>query len=419
MLTCIGLLVACKIENPLASPIATQPPTPTPEPRPTSTPTADSVSGFRQFLAEANASQPSQRSVLVNRYLALLEHTPITEGETAVFFWQGSAQSVQLVGDMNNWSPENAPALTRLEGTDLWFLEAIYEPEARLDYKFLVDGDNMQLDPLNPDTMTSLAGPNSVLKMPAYITPAEITALGDEGVTAGTMRTHTLESASLSQTRTFLVYEPPGQIIGEQLPTLYINDGDQYLTLIDTPAILDQLIAQRRIPPLIAVFIPPVLPVEDYTLNDSYARFLADELVPFIQENYGVNPSPQVTGILGSGLGGLAAVHAALTRPDVFGLVAGQSGNYAINDDALMRQVNSKRAGLANLEPLRLYLVVGNYETAVGGDQEQGNLLEANRRLAQALDNTNWQYLSEELPEGHSWGLWQGTIGRALTYLYG
>ncbi len=419
LLTIAGLwLVACGASNPLAMPTDTPPP-PTATPKPTATPlpAPGTVHGFETFLAEAKTLKPNQRQDLVNRYSAQLAGAPITEDIQAVFLWMGAANSVELIGDMNNWIPDEALPLVRLEGTDLWYLVSEFEPEARLDYRFMVDGTAWKLDPLNSETINSRSGPNSVLTMPAYEVPTELLLAGQE-IPHGGLTNLTLDSESLNQTRTFFVYEPAGQLVGQKLPVIYINNGSDYLDLIEAPLILDNLIAQRIIPPLIAVFIPSINLQEDYVLNDDYSSFLADELSPFIQQTYDVATEPKATGIMGSALGGLAAVYTGISRPDVFGLVAGQSGLYETDGDLLFRQLESMRNGTANLEPIRFYLVAGSYETAVGGDRETGNVLAANQRLAESLTLLDHELRYDEQPEGHSWGLWEGTLGKALAYLF-
>ncbi|MCI0398278.1 MAG: hypothetical protein L0332_28970 [Chloroflexi bacterium] len=415
------LLVACDGGNPLAAPTATlPPPTDTPEPAATPTPGPATAAGFDLFLAEAQAARPNERQPLVNRYLAQLPATPITDGNRAIFLWQGTEQRIQLAGDMNNWDLSVAPELTRLEGADLWYLSAEFESNARLDYKFVTDGGNWHLDPLNPRTAPGGFGPNSELAMPAYETPSELQP-PSEAIPAGTLTTHTLDSAHLNQTRTFFVYTPAGQIVGEALPSIYFHDGGDYLNLIDTPVILDRLIANRQIPPLIAVFIPPINRDREYNRNDAYVNFLADELVPFVRATYGVDPSPARTGTIGPSMAGLAAVYAAIARPDVFGLAAGQSGAYSVDSDAIIERIRAEQMAVGIGGParreIRFYLVVGTYETAVGGDGDTGNLLEANRRLVEALESLDYEYQYQERPEGHSWGLWQATLGDALAYL--
>jgi enterochelin esterase family protein len=295
----------------------------------------DTVAGFDDFLSTTEAEKPDQRRDLVNRYLGSLTQAPIASGDEAIFLYRGAAQSVQVLGDMNGWDMESAPAMTRLDGSDLWYWRSAFEPDARLDYRLLVDSRDVILDPLNPNSVPGPLGPNSELRMPAYQLPPELDPAA-ASVPAGTITSHTLDSQLLGQRRTVQVYEPPGQIVGQPLPVLYINGGSDYLNLIDAPTILDRLIAQRQIPPLLVVFITPINAEQDYSLNDAYAGFLAEELAPYIQETFAASDDPAATGVLGNSLGGLAAVHAALAHPDVFGLAAAQSGRFGLQDGALI-----------------------------------------------------------------------------------
>jgi enterochelin esterase family protein len=421
----LGLLLLCvSCQTTVDNPTSTGP---TPVPIPTETDAQsvaidpNSIDAFRELLNQAESRKADERQPLIDSYIAHLQSSPITEDNQALFIWRGEAFSVQLVGDMNNWEVEDAPYFKRLEGTDLWYLEIEFEEDARLDYKIAVDTVGVDLDPLNPRTMTGGFGPNSELVMPSYTAGDELLP-SDGSIPTGELIPHTLDSTILGQTRTFFVYVPAGQIVGAKTPSIYINDGGDYLNLIDATAILDKLIAERKIPPLVAVFIPPLNRNSEYSLNDDYANFLADELVPFIRRTYDTDPDPSRTGTLGASLGGLTSVYTAMTRSDVFGLAAGQSGAYSVNDDALIRRVQSERLAFGIGGParrdIRIFLVVGLYETAVSGDHQNGNLLAANRRLVDALKDSEHEFVYEERPEGHSWGLWRGTFGQALGYLF-
>jgi enterochelin esterase family protein len=411
------VLAACQIQNPLIDPTETPILTPTFELKPDPTPSANTVAGFDQFLDEIKNARQDDRQQLVDRYTAQLTQAPLTGGNRAVFLWRGAAFSVHLLGDMNNWLLEDSSSLARIEGTDLWYLTAEYEENARLDYQLVLDGENWQLDPLNPNRVVGQTGPNSELIMSAYETPPELVPSVGK-IPSGTLSTHTLDSNYLNQTRTFFVYVPSSQLIGEQMPTVYVNDGSDYLNLIDTPAILDNLIAKKLIPPVVAVFIPPISENDEYSLDSTYLDFLSKELVPMVQRTYGTDRDPAKTAIIGSALGGISAINTVVTSPSVFGLAAGFSPDIPQSGTALLNRV---RRG--DPRDTRLYLAVGTYETAVNtgtnvdAEIKTSNLLAANQELAELLSDRGYDHQYEERPEGHSWGLWRGSFGRALIYL--
>jgi enterochelin esterase-like enzyme len=38
--------------------------------------------------------------------------------------------------------------------------------------------------------------------------------------------------------------------------------------------------------------------------------------------------------------------------------------------------------------------------------------------MAAVIEQAGFDYRLDERPEGHSWGLWRGSLGRALSYLF-
>ena len=209
------------------------------------------------------------------------------------------------------WSPGETDDFTRLVGSSLWWLAAEYESDARLDYRLIVDGV-AQLDPLNPHTILGSDGLHSELKMPDYAAPPEL-APTDAVYPAGTISDFIIDSAYLGRTRTYFVYEPAGQLVGAKLPSLYVHDGTDYMNIVDMPAILDRLIAERDIPPLLVVFVPPIDRPNEYDRDDAYTNFIAEELLPAVRNRFDTDPDPARTGTLGSAEGGLAALHLATT----------------------------------------------------------------------------------------------------------
>lgn len=391
----------------LTTPTATPVPTETPSPTIEATPEPYAQDGFVAFAERVKAARIVDRPPLINDYMARLPMHPLVGDGRAVFLWRGVAQSVGLVGDMNSWDVARAWSLERFPDTDLWYLQVELDPETRLDYEFLIDGQREILDPLNPVTRIRKVGPRSEMAMPTYERPAELAAVANTA--AGTVTQETLESAVLGQTRTVFVYQPAVPPVGEAYPVVYVQDGTDYLTVINAPVLLDRLIALGEIRPLIVVFVPPIDRLTEYDRNGAYTQFVADELRPFVAEKYPLTADASQTAVLGSGLGGLAALDIAFNRPELFGLAAAHSADITADNEALSRRLRVQ----ATL-PVKLHVAVGVYEDNVNGR----DILGANRRLAEVLEDRGYEYQYTERPDGHSWGLWEVQFGQALRYLF-
>ena len=96
--------------------------------------------------------------------------------------------------------------------------------------------------------------------------------------------------------------------------------------------ILDNLTAQHQIAPLVVVMVENSTGNEDRNrdLGNSpgFADFLAEELVPWVRQNYAVSSDPTRSIVGGLSLGGLMASYCGLRHPEVFGNVLSQSGSY-------------------------------------------------------------------------------------------
>jgi enterochelin esterase-like enzyme len=109
---------------------------------------------------------------------------------------------------------------------------------------------------------------------------------------------------------------------------LVVFDGFASLRVIPTPTILDDLLADGRIPPMVGVLIESPDRNVDLPCSAPFADFLVDELLPWLQEHYAVTSDPERVVVAGSSYGGLAAASAGFRHPEVFGTVLSQSGAY-------------------------------------------------------------------------------------------
>jgi enterochelin esterase-like enzyme len=368
-----------------------------------------SAESFHAFLARLAALPDSVSRMRLVKTLA--EHramlgTPFIEDTAVTFIYCGAAVRVTVPGDLNGWNPA-ADAMTRVQGTNLFYLVKRAEAAARFEYKFAVDSTWI-LDPFNRRTAMGGFGPNSEIWMPAYTPPAEV--VPRLGIPHGRIDTLLVESAILGRRYTAFIYVPPGYAaIRGRLPSLLVTDGGEYLTLGLMNTVLDNLIADRRIRPLLGVFLDPRMDLrdpetsmrmEDYAMNDSFAGFLTGEVLPLVRSRYRVSTDPGETGIMGASLGGLCATHAAFTHPDVFGLCAAQSPSYWWNDDALMNLIDREPK-----RPVRFSI-----DTGTIGDAQEGA-----RRMRDVLKRKGYPFAYAEYPEGHNWVNWRSRIDDILT----
>nr|WP_245155740.1 alpha/beta hydrolase-fold protein [Paracoccus ravus] len=114
-----------------------------------------------------------------------------------------------------------------------------------------------------------------------------------------------------------------------ELVVALIFDGVRAISEMDAPRMLDSLTRQKRLPPVLSVFIPSIdseTRSRELPENADFADSLADELLPEIARLTGIRPSPQRTVLAGASYGGLGAATIALHRPEAFGNVPSMSG---------------------------------------------------------------------------------------------
>jgi len=154
----------------------------------------------------------------------------------------------------------------------------------------------------------------------------------------------------------------------------------------------------------------------EYGLNDKYVNFFADELVPFIHENYSTINDPKARLVAGDSFGGLISAYIPFARPDVFANGYSQSGYQSFNNDKLINLYKSERK-----KEIELYVDIGIYEEVVGGSflpKEELNFLEANKRFKKVLEEKGYDFIYKEYPEGHTWGNWKRHLIDALIYFF-
>lgn len=362
------------------------------------------------------------------------------------FLWHGDAhtRNVAVVDGPGGGEPgENL--MKRLRGTDIWYITYRVRTDLRSKYRLapndslLPESDvtdwvartvNWRTDPLNPRVFHSGGDPDnpedrgwavSMVELPdapptPYLAPLR-------GVPAGRVERHRLRSKLLRNERRIWVYTPPGYAPdGPPCDLLVLLDGQAALTAMPTPTILDNLLAEGRVPPFVAVLLDNIgglTRLREYLCSEPFSAFLARELLPWVRRRYRVADDPGRVILGGQSAGGLAASFAALRHSDVFGAVLSQSGSYwwrPEGDDEhewLARQyVASPRL------PLRFYLDVGVLETVTTPGDGPTQLL-ANRHMRDVLQARGYPVTYAEFNGGHDFLAWRRTLADGLIALAG
>ncbi len=165
----------------------------------------------------------------------------------------------------------------------------------------------------------------SVLALPEA--PSVETILERPGVERGALTRHVLPSRFLNEERVLWVYTPHAYVSSERYPLILAFDASGYLPLGSVHRVLDNLIHDGAIAPVIAVFVESTAERnQQLNCNPDFAAFVTDEVLPWSSRQFGITDEPKERTVMGASLGGLMAVYVAFLRPDLFGHAVSQDG---------------------------------------------------------------------------------------------
>ena len=141
-----------------------------------------------------------------------------------------------------------------------------------------------------------------------------------------------------------------------------------------------------------------------------YARFVVNELKPFIDSHYLTVPGPSTTAVVGSSMGGLVSLYFALWHPRVFGHVGALSPSVWWYDRVVVRDF----AALRKRTDVRLWLDMGTAEPG----------WETVQLLRDALVARGWKvgddlHYAEVAGADHSEKAWAKRTGPLLKFFLG
>lgn len=208
----------------------------------------------------------------------------------------------------------------------------------------------------------------------------------------------------------YRVYTPAGVEDMTGLPTLYLTDGQGYISSGNMPRVLDQEIKAGRVRPMVAVFVDPRDPDNlrnnrrnyQFFCNQDYLKFFVTELMPRISDDYPVSLSKKDRAVMGLSFGGLNAACFGLMAPSVFGAIGMQSP--AIHPVPILRDLYEKE----ETRDIRIFFTLGkiNDNTEVGRD------------FKRILENKGYDMHYMEVNASHTWRNWRPLLDDALQYFF-
>ncbi|MBK3494922.1 esterase family protein [Viridibacillus sp. YIM B01967] len=227
-------------------------------------------------------------------------------------------------------------------------------------------------------------------------------------------------SEALQEDMHLLIYLPANYSPLYKYSVLIASDGKDYFQLGRISRVVDDYLDQGEIENLIIVGVP-YKSVEDrrqkYLPNgekhDAYLRFLANELVPYMDEHYSTYQIGMGRALIGDSQAATVSLLAAIRYPNIFGKVLMQSPQ--VNDDIL-----EKVQQMQDVHAFSIYHIIGTKENEVMTmNKTIKDFLTPNRALHNLMDKKGFSTFYDEFNGNHSWKFWQPDLKRAIKQNFG
>jgi predicted esterase len=340
---------------------------------------------------------------------------PVVIGPSITFVWRGDAEAVHL----KHWvfGLPSSQSLARVPDTDVWHLTMQLPLGSRVEYKLEVvrhgHGEWIQ-DPLNPNLARDPFGANSVAHGTGYEGASVDPPRPDRAarpVRRDLARLAGLRPAQLRALRPGPVQAHPalsalGRPRRPRLPALRRDGHD--------PRQPDRSARGRRRDRGVHQLADRL---REYADDERHARYLTEELVPFVERTFPLEAVPQGRCLMGASFGAVAALSTACRYPGFFGRLLLQSGSFAFTDigdrnhrgplfDPVVAFMNRFRAEPTAVAE-RVFVSCGMYES----------LIYENRSLVPMLLGTGMDVRYVEARDGHNWENWRDRLREALSWL--
>jgi len=202
-----------------------------------------------------------------------------------------------------------------------------------------------------------------------------------------------IRSAVLNEERTLLINLPDDYDVSQRrYPVLFLLDGDAHFHHVT--GIVHFFTVRNMIPPLIVIALPNIDRTRDFSPTsidkrltsggaDRFLEFFQEELIPYVDSHYRTFP---YRIIIGHSLGGLFAIYALLTQPDVFNAYIAISPSLSYDNELLLKKAPAFLEKSPELKKF-LFMTVGNEPKYIPRLESFSKILEE-----MAPEGLEWKY---------------------------
>lgn len=224
-------------------------------------------------------------------------------------------------------------------------------------------------------------------------------------------KTLIVETHEIDYKRQITVYIPAQHKPGSEAPFMVVHDGPKGKPDMSLPRILDNLIAQKRIPPIMLIQIANgggdaqghQRGREYDNMSGLFAEYIETEVLPRVEKNCNVKltKDPEGRAVMGSSSGGSAALIMAWFRTDLYRRVLTTSGTFVNQAWPFDPKYPDGAWGFHKTiipnnpkKPIRLFLSVGDRDLLNPNVMRDGmhDWVEANHQMAKVLKAKGYEY---------------------------
>jgi predicted alpha/beta superfamily hydrolase len=353
----------------------------------------------------------------------------------------GTAGDIYVAGSFNNWNPGDAAYRLARQGGE-YVLTLPSSVRGGVEFKFTRGSwETVELDSAGEgvENRSVIIPENGAATYTAAVgrwqTPGGVPRRPSTARPTVSVLDTAFAMPQLGRTRKVWIYLPPDYATsGKRYPVLYMHDGQNVFD--DSTSYAGEWGVDEALDSLHAAGDPGAIVVavdngqqvrmDEYSpwrhprhgggQGDAYADFLALTLKPWIDRHYRTRPEPESTGVMGSSMGGLISLHAALRHPGVFGRVGVFSPSLWFSDSVW---VAARGARVEGTRP-RFYFLSGGLE---GPADRPGIVVGDQQRMVDTLAAAGWAVGTEihaAAPDDgrHSEWFWRREFPAAYRWLF-